>query len=48
MRTVSRVFRAGGGVEGMEVANMTVRIVSEVRMIKTQNWYSREKLEIDI
>lgn len=46
MRAVGRVFRAGGGVEGMEVANM--RIVSEVQMIKIQDWCSGEKLGIDI
>lgn len=48
MRAVGRVFRAGGGVEGMEVANMTIRIVSEVRTIKIQDWRSGEKLGIDI
>lgn len=48
MRAAGRVFRAGGGVEGMEVANMMVRVVSEVQTIKIQDWYSGEKLGIDI
>lgn len=46
MRAAGRVFRARGGVEGMEVANM--RVVSQVQMIKIQDWLSGEKLGIDI